>query len=50
LRQVNYEREHQILEAEQNLSKKINEIRSKESELSQWELELTRKARNNPPA
>lgn len=34
---ANYQREHQILVAEENLSAKIAEVRKKEAELSEWE-------------
>jgi hypothetical protein len=44
LKQANYEREGQILEAEDNLAKKIADFRQKEVELSSWEAELIRKA------
>lgn len=44
MKQANYEREHQILEAEDNLEKKIADLRDKEAELSSWETELIRKA------
>lgn len=47
MKEANYQREHQILVAEENLSKKIADFRKKEAELSEWEAELTRKARDN---
>jgi hypothetical protein len=43
---ANYQREHEILVAEENLSKKIADFRKKETELSEWEAELTRKMRD----
>lgn len=43
-KQLNYVREHEILVAEENLSKKIGDLRKKEVELSQWEVELAKKA------
>ena len=44
IKQGNYEREHRILETQENLSKKISEIREKELSLSRWETELVKKA------
>jgi|JI9StandDraft_2_1071091.scaffolds.fasta_scaffold908675_1 hypothetical protein len=44
MKQATYEREHQMLEAEDNLSKKIADLRDKEAELSSWETELIRQA------
>jgi hypothetical protein len=45
MKEANYQREHEILVAEENLSKKIADFWKKEAELSEWEAELTRKSR-----
>lgn len=36
LKEANYQREHDIVVAEDNLTKKIADFRKKEAELSEW--------------
>lgn len=47
-KEENYHREHELVVAEENLSKKISELRKKEAELSEWEALLAQKAHRPP--